>query len=462
VAGTDLPGDFAKIPDSSPVENVKASVPGTPQAKEAVIANSIPQTASVKRSTKLDPAPSFDGEPKFEPVETTDLTYVVNSSVPIIRVSANQFYAVQNGIWFLATTVSGPWVVAESVPAVVYSIPLSSPLHYVTYVRVYSATPTVVYCGYTPGYYGTVVAPYGVVVYGTGYSYTPWIGTVWYGPPVTYGFGVAIRWTPWTSWSFGFGYGWTAGFVVVGWGGYPWGPRPWWGPAGWGWGAAYGPYGGYARWGPGGWYGTTGNVYSRWGSTSVVSRTSGGYNAWTGNRWSAQTGSAYNSRTGVAAAGQRGSVGNVYTGNYARGARGVATNTETGVTAAGRAGTIGNAYTGNQISGAQGVIYDPRTGQVVKGSAVKGDDAGAVKIGNTTVARSGDDVYAGHNGDIYRRGDDGTWQQHQPGGGWSDVNRPSGSLEGQANARRAGTSRAEGFNQTGTRAMPRGGGMRRR
>jgi len=37
------------------------------------------------------------------------------------------------------------------------------------------------------GYYGTVVAPGGVVVYGTGYPYVPWVGTVWYGPPVTYG-----------------------------------------------------------------------------------------------------------------------------------------------------------------------------------------------------------------------------------------------------------------------------------
>ena len=32
VPGKDLPPDFAKIPDESPKENVKASVPGTPQA----------------------------------------------------------------------------------------------------------------------------------------------------------------------------------------------------------------------------------------------------------------------------------------------------------------------------------------------------------------------------------------------------------------------------------------------
>ena len=37
-----LPPDFAKIPDESPMENVKASVPGTTQAQEAVVANSDP------------------------------------------------------------------------------------------------------------------------------------------------------------------------------------------------------------------------------------------------------------------------------------------------------------------------------------------------------------------------------------------------------------------------------------
>jgi len=37
----------------------------------------------------------------------------------------------------------------------------------------YDATPDVVYVGYTPGYYGTVMDPTGVVVYGTGYSTRP-------------------------------------------------------------------------------------------------------------------------------------------------------------------------------------------------------------------------------------------------------------------------------------------------
>jgi len=46
----ELPKDFAKIPPTHPKANVLVSVPGTPQANEAVIANSIPQTATVQRN----------------------------------------------------------------------------------------------------------------------------------------------------------------------------------------------------------------------------------------------------------------------------------------------------------------------------------------------------------------------------------------------------------------------------
>ncbi len=45
-----MPPDFAKIPVDSPKATVLASVPGTPQAQEGLIANSIPQTATITRS----------------------------------------------------------------------------------------------------------------------------------------------------------------------------------------------------------------------------------------------------------------------------------------------------------------------------------------------------------------------------------------------------------------------------
>ena len=103
---------------------------------------------------------------------------MTNASVPIIRVDLDSFYAVSSGVWFTAPAATGPWRVATVVPDVIYTIPPSSMLHFVTYVRIYGATPEVVYVGYTPGYLGAVRTPAGTVVYGTGYTYTPWIGNV--------------------------------------------------------------------------------------------------------------------------------------------------------------------------------------------------------------------------------------------------------------------------------------------
>ena len=102
-------------------------------------------------------------------------------------------------------------MVATSVPAVIYSIPVSSPLHYVTYVQVYGSTPDVVYDGYTPGYLGTEVCPDNVVVYGTGYDYPPYIGDSWYGWPCTYGFGAGFA----DNWGIGYGFGFSP---IHGWG----------------------------------------------------------------------------------------------------------------------------------------------------------------------------------------------------------------------------------------------------
>ena len=191
-----LPADFAMIPAQHPTESVRAAVPGTPQAREAVIANTIPQVATVARkSAHLEVA--YDGDPVFQPIEGTQLQNAVNAPVPVIRVSEDTFYALDNGVWFVAASPFGPWTVASFVPPVIYSIPVSSPLHYVTYVRVYDATPEVVYVGYTPGYVGSYVSSDNVVVYGTGWPYRPWIGSVWYGAPVTWGFGFSFVYSWW-------------------------------------------------------------------------------------------------------------------------------------------------------------------------------------------------------------------------------------------------------------------------
>ncbi len=180
VPSPDLPADFRKIPADSPAGAVLAAVAGTPQAEEALIANSIPQTAAVSRVGGPTLALRFDGAPQLAPVDGTSLKHVVNSPTPIIQAGPADYYAVNAGVWFTAPALSGPWIVAATLPAAISTIPPSSPLHFVTYVQIYGATIGLVYEGYTPGYLGTVATPDGVVVQGTGFGYTPWIGSVWY------------------------------------------------------------------------------------------------------------------------------------------------------------------------------------------------------------------------------------------------------------------------------------------
>ena len=222
VAAASLPADFAMIPAEHPTESVRAAVPGTPQAREAAIANTVPQMATVARSAAhLEIA--YDGSPVFQPIEGTALQNAVNSPVPVIRVGEASFYALDNGVWFVSSSPFGPWTLTSYVPSMIYSIPRSSPLYYVTYVRVYDSTPEVVYVGYTPGYVGSYVSSDNVVVYGTGWPYRPWIGSVWYGAPVTWGFGFSFFNTwwhpyPWHSWH------------RVAWAPPPPCFRPWWGP----------------------------------------------------------------------------------------------------------------------------------------------------------------------------------------------------------------------------------------
>ena len=258
VSAKKLPRDFAKIPESHPKGSVLASVAGTPQAQEAGIANEIPQTATVNRN-QAQLQVHYDGAPNFQPIAGTPLLYAVNSQTPVIQVDAKTFYAVQNGVWFVATSADGPWVVATTVPSVIYTIPPSSPLYYVTYVRIYGSSPEVVYTGYTPGYLGSYSSDDGVVVYGTGYWYPGWYGSVWYGYPVTYGCG--WYWGPGFGW--GFGVGFYTGFFI---GAAFW---PWWGPWG-GW------------WGPGYYHGTTNVTVTHTHDPSSASHYNA-YRNWSGN-----------------------------------------------------------------------------------------------------------------------------------------------------------------------------------
>jgi len=404
VGGSYLPAAFANIPDDSPKENAKASVPGTRQAQEALIANGIPQTTKVDRhQATMDPPPQYDGAPQFKPVEGTSLQYAVNTPTPVIQTDAKAWYASQNGVWFTAAAATGPWVVATNVPSTIYSIPPSSPIYYVTFSRIYNHDHKYVWMGTTPGYYGTVVSPDGVVVYGTGYAYPPYLGpTIYVSYPVTYGYGSNPCWTPWAGWAFGFSVGWAMSGDWYWWCYCP--PCPYWGPYWYScYGAYYNAYGGITAWGPYGWAGTSGYIYHHQGAWTGVTRSAAGYNAWTGNQWATTYGRAYNSTTGIQVVGRRGAVANVYTGNYAYGGRGAAYHQNTGAAAAGGKVTWGNTDSGNQGSAGQATIYNPNTGNATHISAIKGDNGGAININGN--------VIAGQDGNYYRPDGKGGWEQ---------------------------------------------------
>lgn len=199
-----LPADFAKIPESSDKAGVLANVAGTTQAKEAVLDTYIPQTVAVDRNKKVEAEVKYDGDPKFEKIKKTSMQYAVNTPASVIKVGGF-YYLCQDAVWYISDLPTGPWAVAVKVPEEVYTIPPSSPAYNVTYVHVYDHTPTVVYVGYYPGYYGSYVYS-GTVVYGTGYIYPAWYGTVYYPPPVTWG--VSVRYCPYYGrWGVRVGYG---------------------------------------------------------------------------------------------------------------------------------------------------------------------------------------------------------------------------------------------------------------
>jgi hypothetical protein len=349
VAPTALPADFARIPKDQPAGVVLASVAGTPQAAEAAIANTIPQTASVSRENGPKFTPSFDGAPQFAPIPGTPLQQIVNSRTPIIQVTPREFYAVAAGVWFSADTLTGPWVIATSVPPVVYTIPVTSPLHYVTYVRVYGYTPEVVYTGYTPGYLGTVYAPGGVVVYGTGYTYTPWIGAEWYPTPLTWGIAAAPVYNPAVGFTFGFGIGLATAAIAA----------PYWG------GAYYhSGYWGYPCCGS-----ASANVYRNWG-TGVSSGTRTWYN----------NGGTVGTTASGSYANYRGTSGNYW------GQRSYNPYTGQGQGSYGRSFTTASGTTGNV---ARGASYNAQTGQRNYASSVGATGAGGSSVNRDVSATAG-------------------------------------------------------------------------
>lgn len=371
VTPTNLPADFAKIPPQSAKGPVLVSVPGTPQAKEAAIAATIPQTATVSRKTRLDIA--YDGEPRFEMIAGTPLAYAINTATPVIALDDGRYYAVSSGVWFVAGNPRGPWAVATVVPDVIYTIPVTSPIHYVTYVHVYATTADMVTVGYTPGYFGVAVND-GLVVYGTGYTCPGYVGTAWYGCPATYGYGADFALGTAAGFAFGFADGFAAGA-----------PAPWWGP-----------YGGVGPWG-GSWSNVNvnaTNIYGRWGGYATVNH-AWGTNPSTGTEFA--EGSAYGRTAGGTDFASRSAA------DY---------NPATNSGAAARQSASFNPYSG--FGHASETSVTDQNGHL---SADSQGVAGNVKTGNGVAWNNGH-IYTDHDGTVHQYNDH-HWQQ-QSASGWRD------------------------------------------
>jgi hypothetical protein len=336
-ATNSLPADFANIPPASPAGRVLSSVPGTPQAEDAVLLAQIPVTATVdpaKAAASVKVA--YSGAPQFTPIQGTSLFYATNTPEKVIQVGS-LYYLCFQGVWFMSTTPQGPWQTAPSVPPAIYTIPASSPVYNVTYVTQVTQVNGTVQASYTSGYVGVFVAGVAtgvILTQGTGYYYPPYVVygigyyPVYYPYPVTYG--VANIYNPYTG---AYGVGHTA-----------YGP---YGSASWG--ATYNPYTGtYAR------GATASNAFG----TQTVAQA---YNPYTGNYGATHQGSnAYGSwGSSVVSNGNKtvytqhetnanGSVGTI---QGSQGGKGAGVSTANGNTAAGKtsngdmyAGHDGNVY----------------------------------------------------------------------------------------------------------------------
>ena len=137
-----LPADFKQIPLEHPRSRVLASVPGTPQATEAVLLASIPRTARVNKKELKAPDVIYQGDPQFKPIDgSKGVQQAVNTDKDIVKYG-DLYYMCFQGVWFMARAATGPWEVATTIPQEIYTIPASSPVHNVTYVTVVETMTT--------------------------------------------------------------------------------------------------------------------------------------------------------------------------------------------------------------------------------------------------------------------------------------------------------------------------------
>ncbi len=359
-ANSNLPADFAHIPPGSPAGQVLASVPGTEEAKDAVMIAQVPTSITVNGAAAAAKANvTYDGAPQFVPISGTSMSYATNTAQKVIQVG-DLYYLCLQGIWFMSASPQGPWETAQTVPQVIYTIPPSSPVYNVTYVTQVSSSDGNVQSSYTAGYLGAFIvgaAVGAVVAGGTGYYYPPYYshpayGYPYYHPyPTTYGYSSTYHTT-------------TGAYGVSQ--------------------TAYGAYGGSAT------RSASYNPYTGTYAHSASATTAYGH---------AAAGTAYNPYTGAAAATRQGSNGYSSWGSSA---------------AVGKNGESAYSQHYSTAQGSVGSVQTSSGGKAVGATGAYGNSGAAAKTANGN-------MYASADGNVYKN-TGGGWQKANSSGGWNSVN----------------------------------------
>lgn len=359
-ATTSLPADFSRIPADSPAAVVRVNVPGTDEARDAVMLAQVPTKMTIDvTAAAANVKVNYGGTPVFAPIEGTSLAYATNTQDKVIK-AGDSYYLCLQGVWFTSSSAQGPWSVATSVPKEIYSIPSSSPVYNVTYVTQTTQPDGGVESSYTAGYMGAFVMGVtvgAVIADGSGYYYPPYVYHPPYGYPIYYPYPYpyaaygATHYNPATG-----AYG--VSQTVVG----PYGAATR--------GAAYNPYTGTSARGAA--------VATPYGSRSAAQ--------------------AYNPYTGTYAASRQGSSPTAQWGNS--------------VVANGDRSAYAQHYSTAQ--GSIGSVQGSEGGKWVGSNT---------DMGRNTAGRTADgDLYATHDGDVYKNTGEG-WQKHEDGN-WTRVNPP--------------------------------------
>ena len=381
----ELPEVFAAIDPNHEKGHVLAAVPNTDEARLAVLEASIPRKATVSRDAGDKVNVFFQGEPVFEDIPGTSVQRAVNSANDILKVG-EEYYLCDNAVWYVAMSVDGPWVVADAIPVAIYSIPPSSPSYHVTHVHVYESNDNSVSTGYTSGYFGVHVA-FGVAMYGSGWYYPSYYGYYPYGGypyyPYYYPYPYSYGGAAWYNPNTGM-YGRSA--------------------------SVYGPYGGYGRAAS---YNPRTGTYARgeavWDSNEIAGR-----------------GVAYNPRTG------NGIATNRYANEKGGWGESLVTHNDKWMQTQSEWDKNSRSTRFQTSEGGAGAVRRQGSGE----DATRGG-----------IVRSGDgDLYAGKDGNVYRRTEDG-WSQRGDGD-WNSVTVPDERAAQIDQARSNASSKREGLSKS--------------